>query len=149
MAVWSYSGITSLVTPGGTITFNAAAADTLFLDPGQCRGLGEFSARAPVDPKGQTDGYILHPFYLPGVELVLGGWFHIVSSTTEAGYVTARDALMDTTYASAKSAAAVSTSTLNFTSGSIAGLKVRRYAPMAISVSVKGFMLELVGTALS
>lgn len=147
MAEFSYTKITSLVTPGGTITFNAAAADTLYLDPANCRGLGDFDARAPVDPRGQTSGYLLHPFFLPGAELLLGGFFEIVSSGTEAGYVTARDALMDSTYSKLKLAAATSTSTLNFTGGaSISGLKVRRSA--FHGRFQKGFTIDLVGTTL-
>lgn len=147
MAEFSYSKITTLVTPSGTITFNGDAADTLFLDPDSCRGLGEFEARAPVDPAGQTSGYLLHPFFLPGAVLLLAGLFHVVSSGTEAGYVAARDALMDSTYAKLKSAAASTTSTLNFTGGaSISGLKVRRCA--FHGRFQKGFTIDLVGTTL-
>lgn len=144
---FSYSKITTLVTPSGTITFNADAADTLFLDSENCRGLGEFEARAPFDPAGQTSGYLLHPFFLPGAVLLLGGVFHIVSSGTDAGYLAARDSLMDSTYTKLKSAAATTTSTLNFTGGaSISGLKVRRAA--FHGRLQKGFTIDLVGTTL-
>jgi hypothetical protein len=147
MAEFSYSKITTLVTPGGTITFNATGADTLLLDPEGCRGLGDFDARAPVDPRGQTDGFLLHPFFLPGAVLLLIGLFHIVSSGTEAGYIAARDSLMDGTYSKLKSAAASTTSTLNFTGGAtIAGLKCRRSA-MSGGFQ-KGFAIDLVGTSL-
>ncbi len=147
MAESSYTKITTLVTPAGTITFHGAGADTLRLAAGACRGLGAFEARAPVDPAGQTDGYILHRFYLPGAQLLLVGVYDIVSASTEAGYVTARDALMDSTYTKLKSAAAASTSTLNFTGGaSIAGLKVRRYEPSG--EFQKGFTIDLIGTTL-
>ena len=147
MADFAYSKVTTLVTPSGTITFHQTGSDTLVLDPASCRGLGDFEARAPIDPRGQTDGYILHPFYLPGANILLVGLFDIVSSSTEAGYVTARDALMSGTYLKLKSAAATSTSTLNFTGGgSISGLKVRRGAMHG--ANLKGFTIELVGTSL-
>jgi hypothetical protein len=147
MAEFSYTKITTLVTPGGTITFNATGADTLYLDPGNCRGLGDFDVRAPVDPRGQTSGFLLHPFFLPGAELLLVGIFEIISSGTEAGYVAARDSLMDGTYSKLKSAAATSTSTLNFTGGAtISGLKVRRSA--FHGGFRKGFTIDLVGTTL-
>lgn len=147
MAEFAYSKITTLVCPGGTITFHQAAADTLRLDPANCRGLGDFESRAPVDPAGQTSGYLLHPFFLPGAILLLTGYYDIVSASTEAGYVTARDALMDATYSRLKSAAATATSTLNFTGGgSLAGLKVRR-ASMS-GANFKVFTIDLVGTTL-
>lgn len=147
MAEFSYSKITTLVTPGGTITFHEAAADTLRLDPQSCRGLGDFEARAPVDPRGQTSGYLLHPFYLPGAVILLVGVFDIISAATESAYVAARDALMDSTYSKLKSAAATSTSTLNFTGGgNITGLKVRRVAMHG--GFQKGFTIDLVGTTL-
>lgn len=147
MAEFAYSKITTLVTPGGTITFHQAGADTLRLAAGSCRGLGSFDARAPVDPAGQTSGFLLHPFYLPGAVILLVGVFDIVSAGTEAGELAARDALMDTTYSKAKSAAATATSTLNFTGGaSISGLKVRRYE--STGEFKKGFTIDLVGTTL-
>ena len=147
MAEFSYTKITTLVTPGGTITFHQAAADTLVLSAADCRGLGDFDARAPVDPRGQTSGYLLHPFFLPGATLLLVGIFDIVSSATEAGYLTARGSLMDATYSKLKSAAATSTSTLNFTGGaSISGLKVRRTA--MTGAFQKGFVIDLIGTDL-
>ncbi len=149
MAEFSYSKISSLVTPGGTITFHAAAADTLHLIPSRCRGLGAFEARGQMDPRGQSDGDLIGTFTLPGARITLGGFFKIVSAVTESGYATARDALMDTTYSRAKSAAAAASSTLNFTGGSnIAGLKIRAYDPHTIEGIVKGFLIELVGTSL-
>lgn len=149
MAEFAYSKIESLVTPGGTITFNAAAADTLQLLPKSCRGLGGFEARGQIDPRGQSDGDLVGTFYLPGARITLGGHFKIVSAVTEAGYVAARDALMDATYAKAKSAAAASSSTLNFTGGaSIAGLKIKVYDPHPLEGVAKGFLIDLVGTTL-
>ena len=147
MAEFSYSKITTLSTPGGDITFNAAGVDTLLPEPGACRGLGDFDARAPISPRGQTSGYLLHPFFLPGAVILLVGVFHIVSSSTDAGYHAARDALMDSTYSKLKSAAASTTCTLNFTGGaSIAGLKCRRSSMHGLTQ--KGFAIDLVGTTL-
>lgn len=150
---FGYSNITTLTTPGGAITFTAAGgADRLFNDPAQCRGLGSFEARAPISPKGQTDGAILHPFFLPGAVIVLKGVFHITSASSEAGYITARDTVLEDTYDKARSAAAVSTSTLAFSGGyTISGLKLRAIdihsrddrGPM-----VKGYIIDLVGTTL-
>jgi hypothetical protein len=151
--IFSYSKITTLVLPGGTITFaEGGGADVLVNEPMGCRGLGSFEARAPVDPRGQIDGYILHPFFLPGANILLKGLFHITSSGTEAGYLSARDTLMDSTYDKLVSGAAVSTGTLNFSGGgSVAGLKVRSsdfHSREDRGPIAKGYIIDLVGTTL-
>lgn len=69
----SYSDITTLVTGGGTITFNAASGNTYLLDPARCSGLDGVRLRKPFDPRGQTDGFIVHQGFEEGLHLVLAG----------------------------------------------------------------------------
>jgi hypothetical protein len=116
MAGFSYSDIASLATPAGTIAFNQAAGDTLFLDPGRCSGLGTSRVRAPLDNKGQTDGYIVHDFFEEGQHLTLAGEVLIRSAVTEAGIVSARDALLADTRAKLRSILRAD-GTLGFASG--------------------------------
>ncbi len=150
MASWSWTSLATLVTPGGTITFHSGA-DTLVADPGRCRGLG-FEARQPVDPRGQTHGAIFHPSFLPGADLLIVAFFHITSVGTDPGWATARDALMDATYARAKAGVGTSTSTLAFTGGpTIPNLKVRGYEPFVWTdrgPGAKGCNIHLVGSDL-
>jgi hypothetical protein len=91
---FGYQQIQSLVTPAGTVTFNADTGDTLFLDPRRSSGLGSSRVRAPIDNRPQTDGYLLHDFFEEGQHLVLAGDVVIRSATSEAGVVAARDALL-------------------------------------------------------
>ena len=77
--MWA-SDITTLVTPGGTITCNAATGNTFLLDPDSCSGFGMGAIRNPVDDKGQTSGFIKHNFFEQGSYLVLGGI--VVADTT-------------------------------------------------------------------
>lgn len=105
----SYSDITTLVTSGGTITFNAATGNTYLIDPLASDGLDDVKLRKPVDHKGQTDGYIRHRGFEEGDRILLAGV--IVADT-----VTNRDAMMTnlkTALASIKS----TDGTLNFGSG--------------------------------
>lgn len=150
MASWSWTTLATLTTPSGTITFHSGA-DTLVADPRQCRGLGAFEARQPVDPRGQTSGYVVHPSFLPGVDMLITALFHITSSATEAGYLTARNTLMDSVYAVAKGGVGTTTSTLAFTGGpTISNLKVRGYEPFSWDggAFLKGCSIQLVGTDL-
>lgn len=94
MSAWSYSAITTCVTPAGTFTFNASSGDTFLLDPNACTGLGTSQVRTPIFNKGQTSGYNILPFFLEGQHLVLAGVALIRSAATEAGYVTARDVVL-------------------------------------------------------
>lgn len=98
-----FSDIDTLTTPAGTISFNDDTGDTLFVDPKRSSGMGMPLVRAPIDNKGQTDGYIVHPFFLEGRHLVLAGMLLIRSAATEAGYRTARDALSSGTEAKLRS----------------------------------------------
>lgn len=69
----SYSDITTLATSGGTITFNAATGNTYLLDPAACTGLDGVVLDKVIDPKGQTDGFIIHDGYEDGLHLLLSG----------------------------------------------------------------------------
>jgi len=93
----NYSSITKIELGGTDINFNATGADTLLLDPLACDGLDQIPARTPVYRKAATDGANVFPFLKDARPIVLAGVVLIVSSSTEAGYVTARDALIDST----------------------------------------------------
>lgn len=112
----SYSDITTLVTPAGTITHNASSGDTLRVVPGRSTGLGMGEIRDPTDDKAQTDGLILHDFFERGARLVLAGDVVIVSASTESGYRTARDTLIADTITKLRSILRA-TGTLNFGNG--------------------------------
>ncbi len=116
MASFSYSDIGTVVTPAGTITFNAASGDTLRIVPRRSTGLGTSQVRAVVRDKAQTDGYILLPFFLEGQHLALAGDVVIRSAITEAGIVAARDTLLTDTLTKCKSILQAN-GTLNFVSG--------------------------------
>lgn len=68
-----YSAPASLVTTGGTIVFNGAAAPTYLHDPGACSGLDGAPVRATIDDKPVTDGGIWHRFFKGAREVTLGG----------------------------------------------------------------------------
>lgn len=142
MAEYSFSSITTLVTPSGTITFNAATGDTLWVDPSQCRGLvGPAEVRSPMDDKGQTDGSILHIFYRKGQAGVLGGWF---LARTDVTGVTGRDALMTDTETKLESLMSASTGTLNFAGGGSITVKCRAANFFTVNGNVKGYLIDLV-----
>ena len=90
-----YSGTHSLVTPGGTITFNASSGDTYEHDPDDCAGLDMAPLRTPIDQAPQTDGGLVFPFLFDARHVTLGGWMLVRSSGTEPGYSTARNTLED------------------------------------------------------
>lgn len=69
----SYSDITTLVTGGGTITFNAATGNTYWIDPGRSSGLDSVRMRKPFDNRGQDDGFLVHDGFEEGLHLVLAG----------------------------------------------------------------------------
>lgn len=114
-----WSDLTTLVTPAGTITHNAAAGDTFFVDPKRSSGLGMGEIRAPVDDRGQTDGFILHDFFEKGAMLLIGG---TVLARTDTTGVTGRDALMADMVTKLRSILRA-TGTLNFGSGAALTVK--------------------------
>jgi hypothetical protein len=83
MPRYGYNDITTLVTGGGTITFNSVSGlGAFYIDPGRSSGLGMPKVRAPIDNAGQTDGYILHDFFLEGKHILLAGTVVATSGTT-------------------------------------------------------------------
>lgn len=141
MPSWSYSAITTLVTPAGTITFGTGT-DYLFIDPAASTGLGVSQIRTSIFNKGQTDGYNILPSFEEGQHLVLGGRVIITSSATEAGIVTARDTLLTATRTKLKSILQVS-GTLNFSTGDIITVFCETLIAPA-DVWVKTFVFSLV-----
>lgn len=91
MAEWNAPA--TLTTPGGTVTFNAATGDTYLHDPGSCQGLDMAEVRAPIDNAPQTDGGLVHNFFLGPRHVTLGGELLVRTGTTEASTATARNVL--------------------------------------------------------
>lgn len=89
----TYGSAATLTTPWGTITFNASSGDTYKNDPSSCSGLDMAPVRSSIDDKPQTSGGIVHPAFLGARHVTLGGQLIIRSSSTEAGYLTARATL--------------------------------------------------------
>lgn len=139
-----WSDMTTLVTPGGTLTHNAASGDTYFVAPRDSRGLGMGEIRNPLDDKGQTDGFILHDFFEKGAVLVPAGTILARSDTVGTAGADALMAAMVTALRSILRA----TGTLNFASG--AALTVKCYiAPEfpTIEGDLKGFRYGLVSAS--
>lgn len=133
----SFSDITTLVTGGGTITFNAASGNTYMIDPNASTGLGMGAVRAPIDNKGQTAGYILHNFFEEGTHFVLSG---IIVADTVAN----RNTMMDNLKAALRSIL-TTTGTLNFGSGATASVKCDVACDFPNqSAMLKGFVFGLV-----
>lgn len=123
MGAFSYSDIDRLSTPAGDISFNDETGDTLWIDPTRSTGLGSSVVRNPTDDKGQTDGELLHDFFLRGQHPVLAGDVLIRSATLDPAYTAARDALLADTRTKCK-AILRATGTLHFTTGeTITGVK--------------------------
>ena len=133
-----YSDITTLVTSGGTITFNASTGNTYLIDPAQCRGLiGTGEIRNPVDDRGQTDGFLLHDFFEKGARGVLGG---VIVADSVANRNTMQDSLK-TALRSIKT----TTGTLNFSGGSSLAVQFDLACDFPVwSGPVKGFIFGLV-----
>lgn len=91
MAQWSSPA--TLVTPGGTITFNdPSGPDGYYHDASQCAGLDAVPTRITVDDKPVTDGGIVFPSFKTARHITLGGQL-IVKSAAGSGYAAARNAL--------------------------------------------------------
>lgn len=105
-----YSDITTLVTGGGTITFNATTGNTYLIDPGRCSGLiGSGEIRNPVDDRGQQSGFLLHDFFEKGARGVLAG---VIVADTVANRNT-----MQANLKTALRSILTTTGTLNFSGG--------------------------------
>lgn len=133
-----YNEITTLVTSGGTITFNAATGNTYHIDPSGCTGLiGTGEIRNPVDDKGQTDGFILHDFFEKGARGVLAGW--IVADT-----VANRNSMQDSLKTALRSIK-TTTGTLNWSTGHSLAVQFELGCEFPfIASNVKGFRFGLV-----
>lgn len=112
-AALRWSDLTTWVTPSGTLTFNETTGDTYLIDPRRSGPLGAGETEGDVDPKGQTDGSLVHSFYENGALLVAAG---LVLARTDTTGITGADALMSDMMAKARSALRAN-STLNFGSG--------------------------------
>lgn len=133
----SFSDITTLVTSGGTITFNAASGNTYLIDPERCSGLGMGRVRAPIDNKGQTSGYILHDFFEEGTHMLIGG-------VIVADSVANRNTMMDNLKTALRSIL-TTTGTLSFGAGGSLAVQCDIGVDFPVwSVSVKGFTFGLV-----
>ncbi len=143
----AWSDLTTLVTPAGTLTFNAISGDTYWVDPKRSSGLGMGEIRNPTDDKGQTDGSILHDFFERGAALLVAGDLRVRSSVTEAGYVAARDVLSGNMVTRLRSILRA-TGTLNFGSGAAFTVKCNIKADFpALEGVVKGFVFGLVSAS--
>lgn len=136
-----YSDITTLVTGGGTITFNAATGNTYLVDPGRCSGIiGTGEIRNPVDDKGQTSGFLLHDFFEKGARGVIGG---VIVADTVANRNT-----MQETLKTALRSILTTTGTLNFSGGSSLAVQFELGCDFPVwSAHVKGFQFGLVAAA--
>lgn len=133
----SYSDITTLVTGGGTITFNAATGNTYLLNPQACSGLDAVKLRKPIDEKGQTDGFLRHQGFEEGERILLSG---VLIVDTVAN----RNTMMANLKTALRSIKATD-GTLNFGAGGSLSVQWDVGIDFPIwSVSVKGFVFGLV-----
>lgn len=136
--------MTTLVTPGGTLTHNAAAGDTFFVDPKRSRGLGMGEIRNPIDDKAQTDGFILHDFFEKGAMLVIGG---TVLARSDMTGVAGADALMAAMVVACRSILRAN-GTLSFGSGAVLTVKCPMQADFpTLEGDLKGFVYGLVSAS--
>lgn len=133
-----YSDITTLVTGGGTITFNASSGNTYLIDPARCSGLiGTGEIRNPVDDKGQTSGFIIHDFFEKGARGVLAG---VLDADTVANRNTMQDNLK-----TALRSILTTTGTLNFSGGASLAVQFELGCDFPVlSAHVKLFQFGLV-----
>jgi hypothetical protein len=136
--------MTTLVTPGGTLTHNAASGDTYFIDPKRSVGLGMGEIRDPMDDKAQTDGFILHDFFEKGAMLVPAG---VVLARSDTTGVTGADTLMAAMVTALRSILRA-TGTLNFGSGAALTVKCHMRADFpSLEGDLKGFIYGLVSAS--
>ena len=146
MAEFSYSAIDAIETPGGNIACNTGSGDHFFIDPARSTGLGEVEIRGQDDERGQSDGLLLHPRFLGGQRISLQCIAYILSSATDPGYVTARDAFLTDVRTKLKSMLNAD-GTLSFAGGQNITVRTRVIgAPLssAVGPSVKEQLVMLV-----
>lgn len=145
MAVYSYGLIDTLVTGGGTLSFNDATGDSWIVAPERCSGLGLPKVRAGIYNRGQTDGYLFPgEFMLEGRRLLIAGTIRIESASTEAAVLAAREAMCATADAACRSILATE-GTLNFVGGSSLAVRAELFEP--VGAWLKSFVLGLVSTS--
>lgn len=136
----------TLVTPWGTITFNAATGDQYRLST-DSTGLDGAPLRTQVDDAPQTDGGLVHNFYKGARHVTLIGQLRVISTTVPASVIAARNTLEDNLIAACESIIRAD-GTLSFTrtGGTIRHLTVRCDMLPTFSGSgpVKSFALGLV-----
>ena len=143
-AALRWSDLTTWVTPAGTLTFNEATGDTYYVDPQRSGPLGAGQAEGTVDPKGQTDGSLVHLFFENGALVVVAG---VVLARTDTTGVSGADALMSDMMAKARSALRTN-STLNFGGGAAIVERCNilpTFPPLASDL--KGFLFGVVSEA--
>lgn len=144
-AALRWGDLQTWVTSAGTLTFNAASGDTYFVDPERSSPLGAGQAEGAVDPKGQTDGSLVHDQFERGALLAIAG---VVLARTDSTGTKGADALMTSMMAKARSALRAN-STLNFGSGAaiVCRCQVLPVFP-TISGDLKGFLFGIVSESL-
>ncbi len=139
-----WSDLSTLVTPAGTLTFNAASGDTYWVDPKRSVGLGMGEIRNPIDDKGQTDGFLLHDFFEKGSMLLRAG---LVLARTDTTGITGANALMSGMTTKLRSILRA-TGTLSFGSGAALTVKCNVRADyQTIEGDLKGFVFGLVSAS--
>ena len=92
-----YSAPASLITPVGTVVFNADTTPTFLHDPDSCSGLDGAPARAAIYDKPVSDGGIWHRFFKAAREPTFGGLIDVDSiadlSTLEASLLAACESI--------------------------------------------------------
>ena len=151
MAEWSYSAIDQIQTPGGNIACNTGSGDHFFIDPVSSDGLGTSEIRAQIDERGQDHGWLFPGGFLKaGQRISLQCIANILSSATDPGYVTARDAFL-TDVRTKLSTILAADGTLHFAGGQTITVRCQMMgAPrslVAVGPSVKSMLVVLVSTA--
>ena len=128
MAEWSYTAIDQIQAPGGNIPCNGNATDSWFVVPRESTGLGVSEIRGQDDERGQDDGLLLHPRFLGGQQIALKMLAYILSASSDAGYLTARDTFLTDTRTKLKTMINAD-GTLHFTGGQSITCRTRAIGP--------------------
>jgi hypothetical protein len=147
MAEWSYSAIDQVQTPGGNIPVNTGSGDHFFIDAGRSTGLGVSDIRGSDDERGQDDGLLLHPRFLGGQQIALLAIALILSASTDAGYLTARDTFLTDVRTKLKTAINAD-GALHFAGGQSIAVRTRAIGPPqsedALGRATKSMLVVLV-----
>jgi hypothetical protein len=138
-----HNAVYTLTTPGGTITFNSGT-DKYWIN--EIDGLDGAPIRATIDNRPQSDGGLVHLFFLGPRHVTITGTLIIDSQATETGYVTQRNT-MEVNLLTALNSILRADGTLAWTptGGSGKTLIVRNDAPLQINGQwLKTFVFGLV-----